>query len=207
MNDQTKLPTIYISYETKRKMDYYIMLTNSEISGFGHVVPYRQGLLVTDVFIVEQECSSTESDISQEAIADMLLTMILDEIDPSTIKLWFHSHAKMKTFWSQTDDDTIRILSKDSWLLSIVGSHIDNYLARVDIDNPPITLDNLDIEVITPFDAKIRQAIQDEIANKVTVKKYEFKKDKDKDKDNKNGKQSGYVIREISETTGYHLTN
>lgn len=203
MNDKSQLPTIYISYETKRKLDYYIMLTSTEISGFGHVVPYRNGLLITDVFILKQECTGTESDMSQEAMADMLLTMILDGIDPSSIKLWFHSHAKMKTFWSQTDDDTIRILSKDSWLLSIVGSHIDNYLARVDINCPiPFTLDNLDIEVITPYDANIRQAIQDEIASKVTVKKYEFKKDKD----NKNAKQSGYVTREISETTGYHLS-
>lgn len=203
MNDNSQLPTIYISYETKRKMDYYIMLTNTEISGFGHVVPYINGLLITDVFIVKQECNGTESDMSQEAMADMLLEMVLNEIDTSTIKLWFHSHAKMKTFWSQTDDNTIRILSKDSWLLSIVGSHIDNYLARVDIDSPiPLTLDNLDIEVITPFDANIRQAIQDEIASKVTVKKYEFKKDKDKN----NEKQSEYVTREISETTGYHLT-
>lgn len=205
MNDLTQLPTIYITYETKRKLDYYIMLTNNEISGFGHVVPYRQGLLITDVFIVKQECSSSESDMSQEAIADMLLEMVLCDIDTSTIKLWFHSHAKMKTFWSKTDTDTIAILAKDSWLLSIVGSHIDTYLTRLDIDSPiHLTLDNLDLEVITPFNAELRDSIKDEIASKVTVIKYEFKKDKEQ---KNNGKQSGYVTRQISETTGYYLTD
>lgn len=194
-NDNTSFPTIYISYEVKRKMDYYIMLSNSEISGFGIVYPYRSGLIISDVFIVEQECNSSESDMSQEAIADMLLSMVLEGLDMSVIKLWWHSHAKMRTFWSSTDNDTIKILSKDSWLLSIVGSHTDDYLVRLDVNAPfHITLNNLELEVIAPFDVELRDAIKDEIATKVSVKKVIVKK----------GKGNNEYL--ISTSSGYYST-
>ncbi len=170
-----RLPTVYISVEAKQKLDLYIKCATGEISGFGTVLQTPHALFINDVFILKQECSYTETEISEEDASDMLLEMVLDEQDVNQVKLYWHSHVNMTTFWSGTDEKTIKVLSKGTWLLSIVGNKQGTYLTRLDISSPcSITLDNFNLVMAAYPSKELSDQIKDEIKNKVTTPKKNF---------------------------------
>ena len=166
------MPVVYITPQAKQKLDLYIKCCKQEISGFGTVERYERSFLITDVFIFNQECSTSNSDMSSEDVSKYLVEAVNEGIDPSTIKLFWHSHADGGVFWSGVDNDCIDQLST-SWLLSIVGNHSGQYLVRLDLyEFARVTLDELDFRVFTPPIEGLKEAIEAEIKEKVKVKSY-----------------------------------
>ena len=166
------MPVVYITPQAKQKLDLYIKCCPQEISGFGTVERYEKAFLITDVFIFNQECSTSNSDMSSEDVSKYLVEAVNEGVDPSTIKLFWHSHADGGVFWSGVDNNCIDQLST-SWLLSIVGNHKGDYLVRLDLYNfARVTIDDLDFRVHTPPVEGLKEAIEAEIAEKVTVKTY-----------------------------------
>ena len=105
-----------LAYE---KIQYFVHRTQEEISGFGIVelvegVPY-----VTDVILLEQINHSTETEIDALAICKAETYMLENNIK-GEIKNWWHSHNSMPTEWSQTDYNTIDMLSKHGWFTATV---------------------------------------------------------------------------------------
>lgn len=164
-------PDIYITVDAKRKLDLYIQCATGEISGLGSVMRSGDDLLIYDIFLFEQVCSPTETDINRGDIHQMLYQAVVAGLDTSVLKLWWHSHVKMATFWSQTDENTAVGLARDGWFLSIVGNQGGEYLCRIDVDQPvPITVDGLELKVHFPVDDSMRDEIAAEVRMKVTVK-------------------------------------
>lgn len=163
-------PDIYITAHAKRKLDLYLQCASGEISGLGSVMRSGDDFLIYDIHLFSQACSPTATDLKTDDIHQMLYQAVVDGLDPSVLKLWWHSHVNMSCFWSKTDEDTALQLAKGGWFLSIVGVKRGEYLCRLDIDQPvPITLDELELKVYYPVDDSLRAEIEKEVRAKVTV--------------------------------------
>lgn len=160
-------PRVYITPEAKRQLDLYIKLCDSEISGLGRVISLGDDLLITEVFIFEQEVTSGSTNLNAEALSKWLVELIEAGHDPVEIKLWWHSHGTGTPFWSSTDSATASQFA-NNWMLSLVGNKQGKYKVRLDLYEPfRLTVDDLPLEVHLPGDETLRDKIEAEIEAKV----------------------------------------
>jgi hypothetical protein len=130
-----RIPIIYISHDAKQRLDLYIEYAPGEISGLGKVVKFGENLLVTDVYLFEQETSPASTSLGQEDVAKFLTHWVQKGLDPAELKLWWHSHDQLDLFWSVTDEETIQMFDVN-WMVSIVGNKYNQYMARLDLKDP-----------------------------------------------------------------------
>lgn len=166
--------TVYLTNEVRQKLGLYTELAEGEVSGLGTVRMEENQITVEDVFLLEQENTSSSTDLSSDSVSDYLLEMIQDGRDPGAVKLWWHSHADMGVFWSGTDDDTIDRFSNE-WMLSIVGNKKGQLLARLDIYAPiRVTVDKLDVAAYPRPSREVRDAVEKEMKEKIKSRTYKY---------------------------------
>lgn len=128
---------VEIPIEEFLKMMFYIRNFDLEISGFGSVYERmyekRRWLEVKKIYLLEQECTSAETEIDEQIVSKFIQT---HERIAHRMRLWWHSHAKMSVFWSGTDEKNIQTLHNNDYLLSIVGNHAKDVLGRLDVFHP-----------------------------------------------------------------------
>lgn len=95
-----------------------------EVSGLG-IVDEQDPSKVIDFFVVEQICSSTSTEMDQTAVANLIADMRDKGISPSRWRVWWHSHAAMKAFFSGTDEDNVERYASEKALWSVVTNHED----------------------------------------------------------------------------------
>jgi len=110
----------------------WVELAKGEVSAFGIVEQRFNRLIVTDFVLLDQVCTSTETELDPKAIAQLMQ----DVKDPSMLRCWAHSHADMKVFWSGQDEETIAGLSNDEWMLSLVVNKDHDAMMRLDVYHP-----------------------------------------------------------------------
>jgi hypothetical protein len=165
-------PYVFILPEARRKLDAYIQLCKLEISGLGTVTQYGNNFLIEDIFLFKQQASIGETNLDGAAIANFLIQLIEEGIDPNKVKLWWHSHANNHCFWSDIDDSTIDLFN-NGWMISIVGNHMDTYLTRVDLYEPiRVGINEVKLKTYLELGDEFKKGIQAEIQTKVIPKKY-----------------------------------
>jgi proteasome lid subunit RPN8/RPN11 len=92
-----------------------------EIGGLGTVVEDSDGLLITDVFLLAQRVSASDTELDTDAVFDFLARVVAEGGDPALVRLWWHSHADMDVVWSETDRTTIGSLPGDFWVALLVN--------------------------------------------------------------------------------------
>lgn len=157
-----------------QKFRSYIENCDEEISGLGKISKKDDIITIEDVKIFPQTTSRAETTMDKKALGKFYDEIVQKGEQLLDWKLWWHSHAKMDTFFSSTDIETIadfdNDLKDDNWMLSIVSNHAADLLARLDIYQPiRCTMNKLDWEI----DFKDEQIEQDailEIIQKVNNK-------------------------------------
>ena len=158
---------VLINLPVLERIRYYVELARGEVSCLGTVERDGEDLVVTDLFLPKQTCSGSSTEMDPSDVAKILVDLEAKGIDPKSLRLWLHSHASMDTFWSGTDTDTIKELTNDGFLLSIVTNKAGKMLARVDVFEPiPFTIDNVLVEPLLP-DLGLRDQCVAEIKNKI----------------------------------------
>lgn len=167
-------PSVFITPEAKDYLDAYIRHAVGEVSGLGEVTVIDGALVITGVHLLEQECGTASTEFTADAIAKFLVECVQKDIDTSTLRLWWHSHADMSVFWSGTDKDTVEQLSSDMpWLLSLVGNKAGDILVRLDLKEPFVCrINKLPVTVLRPQNEALAESIKKELAEKVAIKKY-----------------------------------
>lgn len=170
IDDNTRFPRVYITEEAKKRLDLYVKFAPAgEISGLGCVEPKAGDLLITDLFLFKQVSGPATTELDGEAVSNFLVEAITNGIDPSDLKLWWHSHGEMSVFWSGTDQATAGAFG-NQWMLCLVANKQGDVLVRLDLYEPvPITLDGLKLEILLEPDEELAREIEAEVEQKVSV--------------------------------------
>lgn len=160
---------VYLTPEVKVKLDTLVLLPKGEISCLGMVKKLGKGeLLVYEAILFKQTCNNADTTMDQGVISDHITDMIMDGEDPSTIRLWWHSHASMKPFWSPQDNETIAGFNNE-WMVSIVTNFKGEYMCRLDVFQPiQATAFDIPVRVLLEPDEETFALLKAEVEEKVT---------------------------------------
>lgn len=126
---------------------------DTEISGMGLVKKDGGVFTVYDIFLPKQECSSASTEMDQGSLADLMIFLHKNKIPQDHMRCWMHTHYNFGVFWSQTDVDTIELLTgtaKD-WMMSIVVNQAGDYKCRIDVMKPfRFAIDDIEVELEQP---------------------------------------------------------
>jgi hypothetical protein len=171
-NEGERIPRVYITMLAKQKMDYCIQLCDYEISGLGEVVRLGNDFLINNIHLFRQEVTSGSTDLSQNAVAKVVVEMMRVGLDVSKLKFWWHSHAGIEPYWSTADMKVIDTMGVD-WAISYVGNHLGQYKLRIDFyGDVRHALTGLELKIYLMDDPAIRQLVAQEIEQNVRVKRF-----------------------------------
>jgi len=111
-------PTVYISPDAYKRMCLYVELAPKEVGWLGTISKRANGdFFIEEVFLVEQEVTSVETELSVEG-SEKLVLELLEGGDPGLDKanklhFWGHSHVRMGTSPSGTDESTMMRFSRE----------------------------------------------------------------------------------------------
>lgn len=106
-------PTVYLTPEAYKRMCLYVELAPLEVGWLGTVRKLTSGnFLIEEVYLVEQEVMAAETELSVAGIEKLVLELIesgdagFDKAN--MLHFWGHSHVRMPTNPSFTDENTMR---------------------------------------------------------------------------------------------------
>lgn len=158
-----------ISRDAKRRLDLFIKKCDKEISGFGEVEhnPETGRFLITQIHLLEQECSGASTDIDAKTISKMLTEAVRRDLPVEKLKLWWHSHVNMSAFWSGTDENTATSFN-NGWMLSYVGNKRGEYKMRLDVYYPTRLVAH-DVKLVTVIPKEEKSPLQTAIEAEETI--------------------------------------
>lgn len=97
----------------------WVDASNKEVSWFGTLKRHGNIFRVEKIALLEQEVSSTETEIEDESLGKLMFELIRDGAE-GYLNWWGHSHVNMDVFWSGQDMHTIREIGRKGWVLASV---------------------------------------------------------------------------------------
>jgi proteasome lid subunit RPN8/RPN11 len=165
---------VLLTIQAYQKMRHWVNLAKGEVSGLGTVseVKNQQGKLIhyiiDDIYLLKQESSSADTVLDDSAIATFMIEMAKKKKNLSTIKLWWHSHGNLKTFWSTTDEQCIQNLANSSYMISIVTNKEKQILTRIDIYQPfHVSVNDVPTDMFYPDNGTLSEFCKKEFEQKV----------------------------------------
>ena len=111
--DNRRAPRVLITPNAYKRMCLYVELAEKEVGWLGTVVMTRNGdFLIDHTYLLEQEVTATETELSAEGQAK-LVEDLLKKGEPgfeevNRLRFWGHSHVRMGTSPSGTDESTMK---------------------------------------------------------------------------------------------------
>ncbi len=108
-----EIPTVHISPLALSEMHAYVSIASKEVGWLGLCDELEDGdYLIERTFLLEQEVSSAETDISDDGVAKLaqeLLAAGYNDDDLNRLLFWGHSHVNMDTSPSGQDDKQMEV--------------------------------------------------------------------------------------------------
>jgi hypothetical protein len=165
---------LFILPEARQKMELYCDLSEGEIGWLAFVERFdKDGFLITDCALLEQEVHSTTTEITAEGLLKFWDSVPAERHE--TIKLWGHSHVNMSTSPSGQDDSQMEYFKDGNpWFIRLITNkkreyHIDIYDYQNGIK---VHMDQADLKTYNPSANEMRKTIEAEIKEKVKQKTY-----------------------------------
>ncbi len=113
----SKVPKIILSREAYTLMALYVELGDQEVGWLGTAIRLENGdFRIEKVMLFKQQVSGTETEISTEGLQDLAMELIgrgeEGITDWNNMRFWGHSHVRMGTSPSGTDENT---MMKNRW--------------------------------------------------------------------------------------------
>ncbi|MFA5397924.1 MAG: Mov34/MPN/PAD-1 family protein [Methanogenium sp.] len=160
--------TLKITKEAYLKLRCFTELCDTEISGLGKVKENGDSEFeIYDIELFEQNASFGHSDLDEEKLAKFLNEKIIKKENIKDYKVWWHSHADMKAYFSPRDDRTIDESTEFPYLISIVTNKKGEDLIRLDLYKPLRLTIPLKMELTVELDEQLKLKCQKEIKEKV----------------------------------------
>jgi hypothetical protein len=174
-------PMVYLTRDVFSRMWHFVDIANMEVGWLGSVQKTQYGnYLIDEVFLLEQEVSSAQTEMSAGGIAELAQELISTRADgmevANRIRFWGHSHVRMATTASGQDDAQMREFRQDECPWFVRG--ILNKLGRMQFD---IYLWDIGVQIADApwaiYDERVdpsrRAEIEAEYAAKVTVRRFQ----------------------------------
>ena len=145
------------------KMLYYARASRGEVSGLGKVKITKDEVVITDAILIEQECSGSETTLDEEMLSKFIVDSVKRGETLRDYRLWWHSHNDFGVFWSSTDEDTIKKLSRNRVLISLCINKRGEMVSRFDRGSR-----REDLLFIPNDKPKLRRECKEEVKKKVT---------------------------------------
>ena len=166
---------IQVEAEAMQKLWLWTDFAKGEISCLGlvdEVVSTDTGrttaLIVTDFFLVKQQCTYEETDMDVADVARLIAELEAKGIDSRKLRCWAHSHGSMSVFWSGQDETCISGIANNEWLLSLVVNKRRDTQMRLDLFHPAhLYLADVVWETKFPIVGGLAEACFDEFKAKV----------------------------------------
>ncbi len=159
---------VFITRYAWQKMCAYTDNCQDEIGGLGKMRCEDGDFYVDDVEIYEQTVTPSTVNLTSETLAKWQVEKIKagESLVPYTF--FWHSHAAMGVFFSQTDKDTINGSTEFPYLVSLVINHKHEVTARLDIFKPVhVTVEKVDVVIIEDVNEELINLCKKEIAEKI----------------------------------------
>lgn len=130
-------PMVYMTRDAFSRMWHFVDIADEEVGWLGTVrlTPYGN-FLIEEVFLLEQEVSAAQTEISEDGIAKLVQELIetrQDGVDvANAIRFWGHSHVRMGTSPSGQDEAQMRHFQQNDCPWFVRG--ILNKLGRMQFD-------------------------------------------------------------------------
>jgi hypothetical protein len=113
-----RLPRVLITPEAYRNMCLYVEIAQKEVGWMGTVSRTADGdFLIEDTFLLEQLVHSTETELASEDIGKLTMRLIDSGADglekANKLRFWGHSHVRMGTSPSGTDERTMERFGRE----------------------------------------------------------------------------------------------
>src|SRR3989344_5541461 len=130
-------PMVYMTRDAFSRMWHFVDIADEEVGWLGTVRQTRYGnFLIEEVFLLEQEVSAAQTEISEDGIAKLAQELIEtrpDGVDvANSIHFWGHSHVRMGTSPSGQDETQMRHFQQNDCPWFVRG--ILNKLGRMQFD-------------------------------------------------------------------------
>jgi hypothetical protein len=162
-------PTLYIQIDVWQKLIAFVQACPQEINGLGYLKPHgKNGVLLTEVFILPQVVTPVSVDCSAEAVASHLTQMIKNGEDPAKLRFQWHSHVDGEVYYSGVDTHTIdHSYIAAPWIISMVLNKRAEYVCRIDwFEDFRLSL-SMEVKIVTTRDQATEDFAQQEVAEKV----------------------------------------
>ena len=130
-------PMVYMTRDAFSRMWHFVDIAGEEVGWLGTVQQTRYGnFLIEEVFLLEQEVSAAQTEISEDGIAKLAQELIETRQDGvevvNKIRFWGHSHVRMGTSPSGQDEAQMRHFQQNDCPWFVRG--ILNKLGRMQFD-------------------------------------------------------------------------
>ena len=161
--------TVKINYEAYAILRCYVEAVPGELTLLGTAQADAESneILVDRFLLPEQRSSAAHTEVSEEALARLLVEAVRAGIDTAQLKVWCHSHGDLDVFFSNTDQRSMdTAFPQADWVLSIVTNRTGRIKARLCLYQPfRLELDDLSVSIGLSHD--LETAIRQEISRKV----------------------------------------
>lgn len=142
-------PKILFTAQAWAEWDLMVQTVPGECSALGFVDQVGATFTITEIAILKQRNSHSNTEIDQTDIAMFMTKCARENRDLGKLRLWIHSHGTFQVFWSGTDLECIRTLGGAAdWLVSVVTNKKGETLARLDAFKPiHMVMDQLPVDV------------------------------------------------------------
>lgn len=144
----------------------YAKSSHVEISAIGTAQVQGDLLTITKpLHWLEQEGSTGHTELDMDAVAATLTDMVSGGIDPSEVRVWYHTHPKMQVFMSLTDKKTIKDLGRMMRpVVAVCANDVGSLFWEISEDNHNVTWEQ-QLLIDPPTAEEIKEA-------RVLLKKY-----------------------------------
>lgn len=168
---------LIIPRKSYTKMVQYTRSVESEISGLANVEwdKEHKNLVVGEVYLLKQKVTSGATDLDDDDVHHFMVNQIKKGIT-RTPRLWWHSHYNFDTFFSTTDEDTIKRLRTDTFIVAICINQSGDMACKAIVSTPEKDkeIDPLPVRIVPKSSFEPTKEIKEEVARKVTMEKFEI---------------------------------
>jgi hypothetical protein len=97
-----------------------------------------EDLRLSRIYLLPQLGNAVATQLDPVGMADLIERLLEEDIDPSALRVWWHSHGREAPFWSGQDEQTIEGFAPSA-MVSVVIDHRQRRLARLDRYQPRAT--------------------------------------------------------------------